>query len=215
MGPKEKNSRLCYVPFNESNRLTRRRSSAGPVPPNRPQRFGAEGYHRSGPRATYLTLPDHGKVFVADLPQMSDGQLQNVGREAADVFESLERRIADLEQQLGSNPSDDSIIRARTKRDVTDRFLRAISQEQERRRENPHLQAAAGESLARAFLELARHRLPGATFDSLLQEALNACETQPAAEPPQASLQTIPSEALNEPTGDDPMVLPVVLSPDL
>ena len=137
MGPKEKNSRLCYVPFNESNRLTRRRSSAGPVPPNRPQRFGAEGYHRSGPRATYLTLPDHGKVFVADLPQMSDGQLQNVGREAADVFESLERRIADLEQQLGSNPSDDSIIRARTKRDVTDRFLRAISQEQERRRENP------------------------------------------------------------------------------
>ena len=104
MVEKEKNSRLCYVPFNESNRLTRRRSSAGPVPPNRPQRFGSEGYHRSGPRATYLTLPDHGKVFVADLPQMSDGQLQNVGREASDVFESLERRIADLEQQLGSNP---------------------------------------------------------------------------------------------------------------
>ena len=211
----EKKCRPCYVPFNESNRLTRRRSSAGPVPPNRPKRFGSEGYHRSGPRATYLTLPDHGKVFVADLPQMSDGQLENVCREAADVFESLERRIADLEQQLGSNPGDDSVIRARTKRDVTDRFLRAISQEQERRRENPHLQAAAGESLARAFLELARHRLPGATFDSLLQEALNACETQPAAAPPQASLQSIPSEALSEASGDDPMVLPVVLSPDL
>jgi hypothetical protein len=29
--------------------------------------------------------------------------------------------------------------------------------------------------LARAFLELARHRLPGSTFDSLLQEALTAC----------------------------------------
>ena len=28
-------------------------------------------------------------------------------------------------------------------------------------------------------------------------------------------VQSIPSEALSEPTGDDPMVLPVVLSPDL
>ncbi|MEB3177148.1 MAG: histidine phosphotransferase [Synechococcus sp.] len=204
------------MPFNESSRLTRRRSSAGPVPPNRPQRFGADSPSRGGHRATYLTLADHGKVFVADLPQMSDGQLENVQREALEVLDSLERRIADLELQLGTNPRDDSVIRARTKRDVTDRFLKAIAQEQERRRENPHLQAAAGESLARAFLEVARHRLPGATFDSLLQEALVACENRPAAMPPEASVVPIPSETLNASDNEDsPEVLPVVLSPDL
>ena len=120
---------------------------------------------------------------------MSDGQLQNVGREAADVFESLERRIACLEQQLGSNPSDDSIIRAR-KRDVTDRFLRTTKANVAAR--TPF--ASGCWRIAQAFLELAHHHLPGAAFDSLLQEALNACETQPAAEPP-ASLQSIPSEA--------------------
>jgi|TARA_B100002051_G_C16450368_1_gene493403 hypothetical protein len=146
---------------------------------------------------------------------MSDGQLENVKREAAEVFESLERRIADLDQQLGNNPRDDSVIRARTKRDVTERFLRAIEQEQERRRENPRLQAAAGESLSRAFLEVARHRLPGATFDSLLQEALAACEAKPSSEPPQASVVPIPAEALKAPADDSPTVLPVVLSPDL
>ncbi len=201
--------------ISESSRLTRRRSSAGPVPPNRPQRFGADSPGRSGQRATFLTLADHGKVYVADLPQMSDGQLENVKREAAEVFESLERRIADLDQQLGNNPRDDSVIRARTKRDVTERFLRAIEQEQERRRENPRLQAAAGESLSRAFLEVARHRLPGATFDSLLQEALAACEAKPSSEPPQASVVPIPAEALKAPADDSPTVLPVVLSPDL
>ena len=203
------------MPFNESSRLTRRRSSAGPVPPNRPQRFGADNPNRGGHRATYLTLADHGKVFVADLPQMSDGQLENVQREASEVFDSLERRIADLEVQLGTNPRDDSVIRARTKRDVTDRFLKAIAQEQERRRENPHLQAAAGESLSRAFMEVARHRLPGATFDSLLQEALVACENLPAAMPPEPSVVPIPSETLSASDDEGQAVLPVVLSPDL
>ena len=29
--------------------------------------------------------------------------------------------------------------------------------------------------MPRTFLEVARHRLPGATFDSLLREALEAC----------------------------------------
>ena len=166
-------------------------------------------------RATFLTLADHGKVYVADLPQMSDGQLENVKSEAAEVLASLDLRIADLEHQLGTNPRDDSVIRARTKRDVTDRFLKAIDQEQERRRQNPRLQAAAGESLSRAFLEVARHRLPGATFDSLLQEALAACESKPSAEPPQASVVPIPADALKASAEDEPTVLPVVLSPDL
>jgi hypothetical protein len=42
--------------------------------------------------------------------------------------------------------------------------------------------------LARAFLQLARHRLPGSTFDSLLQEALAACD---------------PAERALEGTGDE------------
>ena len=108
-----------------------------------------------------------------------------------------------------------SVIRARTKRDVTDRFLKAIAQEQERRRENPHLQAAAGESLSRAFMEVARHRLPGATFDSLLQEALVACENRPAAMPPEPSVVPITSETLSASDDEGQAVLPVVLSPDL
>ena len=92
------------------------------------------------------------------------------------MLESLNRRLAELDAQIFLNPADqDTRIRATTKRDVTERFLNAITQEQELRRSNPALRAAAGESLARAFLELARHRLPGSTFDSLLQEALTAC----------------------------------------
>ena len=175
-------------------RITRRRSSAGPIPPNRPQRFGAE-QQRGGPRPTYLTLADHGKVYVADLPQMSDGQLETVEKEAQEVFESLQRRITELEQLGSASLRDDGLIRACTKRDVTDRFLRSVA----------HEHAAAGESLARAFLEVARHRLPGQTFDSILQEALNACETQPTAE-----------ESSDDPTdAPAPSVLPVVLSEEL
>jgi hypothetical protein len=185
-------------------RITRRRSSAGPIPPNRPQRFGAE-QQRGGPRPTYLTLADHGKVYVADLPQMSDGQLETVEKEAQEVFESLQRRITELEQLGSASLRDDGLIRACTKRDVTDRFLRSVAHEQARRRDNPRLHAAAGESLARAFLEVARHRLPGQTFDSILQEALNACETQPTAE-----------ESSDDPTDEPaPSVLPVVLSEEL
>lgn len=86
-------------------RITRRRSSAGPIPPNRPQRFGAEQQMRNGPRPTYLTLADHGKVYVADLPQMSDGQLETVEKEAQEVFESLQRRITELEQLGGGEPA--------------------------------------------------------------------------------------------------------------
>jgi hypothetical protein len=44
---------------------------------------------------------------------------------------------------------------------VTRRFLRAIQEEQEQRRNNPAIRHAAGESLPRTFLEVARHRLPG------------------------------------------------------
>jgi hypothetical protein len=170
--------------LNTSSRITRRRSSAGPTPPQRPQPLrprvretGREAPQTGGgQRPTFLSLRDHGKVYVVDLPRLSDGQLTQIFNEAQGVLESLNRRLAELDTQIFLNPADqDTRIRATTKRDVTERFLNAIAQEQELRRSNPALRAAAGESLARAFLELARHRLPGSTFDSLLQEALAAC----------------------------------------
>jgi hypothetical protein len=169
--------------LNTSSRITRRRSSAGPTPPQRPQPVRPrvresirETPQTGGQRPTFLSLRDHGKVYVVDLPRLSDGQLTQIFNEAQGVLESLNRRLSELDTQIFLNPADqDTRIRATTKRDVTERFLNAIAQEQELRRSNPALRAAAGESLARAFLELARHRLPGSTFDSLLQEALTAC----------------------------------------
>jgi hypothetical protein len=134
-----------------------------------------EGGH-GGQKPTFLSLRDHGKVYVADLPRLSDGQLVHIAKEAQEVLDSLNRRLQELDAQMSlTQLEQDTRIRATTKRDVTERFLHSIAQEQELRRSNPALRAAAGESLARAFLELARHRLPGATFDSLLQEALLAC----------------------------------------
>ncbi len=168
--------------LNASSRVTRRRSSAGPIPPKRPLRPRDAYPSRSSVRPTFLTLRDHGKVFVADLPRLSDGQLAHVGKEAREVLESISRRLEELDQQLQLTPQEqETRIRAATKRDVTERFIRAVEEEQEQRRTNPALKAAAGESLARAFLEIPRHRLPGATFDSLLQEALTACDEGPAA----------------------------------
>ena len=164
-----------------ASRLTRRRRSAGPIPPNRPlrPRDALQQPMRGGVRATFLALRDHGKVFVADLPRLSDGQLCNVVREAKEVLESLNRRIEELDQQINSSQLEqETRIRASTKRDVTERFIRAVEDEQEQRRTNPALKAAAGESLSRTFLELARHRLPGATFDSLLQEAVCILELE-------------------------------------
>jgi hypothetical protein len=170
--------------LNTTSRITRRRSSAGPTPPQRPQQPVRPRVREStrdtpqtgGQRPTFLSLRDHGKVYVVDLPRLSDGQLTQIFNEAQGVLESLNRRLGELDSQIFLNPADqDTRIRATTKRDVTERFLHAITQEQELRRSNPALRAAAGESLARAFLELARHRLPGSTFDSLLQEALTAC----------------------------------------
>ena len=126
------------------------------------------------------------------------------------------RRLEELANQLSLSQVDqDTRIRATTKRDVTERFLAAIAQEQELRRSNPALRAAAGESLSRAFLELARHRLPGATFDSLLQEALAACD--PAD--PQGRSQVQDPQVARLLEGDaapaaKPEVLPVVLTPD-
>ena len=70
------------------------------------------------------------------------------------------------------------MIKASTKHEVTLRFIRAIEDEQLHRRNNPALKDAASESLPRTFLEIARHRLPGATFDSLLREALEACSKE-------------------------------------
>ena len=58
------------MPFENQQRLTRRRSSAGPTPPRKPLGGQSESGMRQnvGPRPTFLTLRDHGKVYVADLP---------------------------------------------------------------------------------------------------------------------------------------------------
>lgn len=203
-----------------STRITRRRSSAGPIPPQRPvqprPRFREAGPSTgSGPRPTFLTLRDHGKVYVADLPRLSDGQLAHIVKEAEEVLESLNRRLQELEGQIFlSQTEQDTRIRATTKRDVTERFLRAIDEEQTLRRSNPALRAAAGESLAKAFLELARHRLPGSTFDSLLQEALEACEPEAAAQAEAAaSRRVVPIVRRSEGPEPERRPLPVVLTP--
>jgi hypothetical protein len=208
--------------FDTSSRITRRRSSAGPVPPQRPQQPRPRLRENTPPREggqrpTFLTLRDHGKVYVADLPRLSDGQLTQIEREAREVLESLNRRLDELHNQLSLTPTDqDTRIRATTKRDVTERFLASIAQEQELRRSNPALRSAAGESLARAFLELARHRLPGSTFDSLLQEALSACSPSdpdglsPTSQDPQV-LRLLHGGESRQPR---PQALPVVLTPD-
>lgn len=208
------------TPVAASGRITRRRSSAGPVPPVRPQRpLGVvpQG-QRGGLRPTFLTLRDHGKVFVADLPRLSDGQLAHVAKEAREVLESLSRRLEELEgQNFLTQAERDTRIRASTKRDVTERFIRAIEEEQELRRNNPALRAAAGESLARAFMQLARHRLPGATFDSLLQEALAACGPEAAAEAAEAASQANPgaeAEGGAVTSLNRPPAMPVVLTPE-
>jgi len=205
------------MPFDKPQRTTRRRSSAGPVPPRRPISTGNDrtGGHRQSPRPTFLTLRDHGKVFVADMPDLSDGQLTHIGKEAEEVLESLERRIAELEQALSQGPQDrDTLIKASTKRDVTRRFLRALEEEKELRRNNPALRVAAGESLPRAFLEVARHRLPGSTFDSLLQEALTACEQSQAAQTAETPSNPEPPKKVIPLHGEeDASSLPVVVSP--
>jgi len=173
------------MPFENNKRITRRRSSAGPTPPRRPAGNSSEFNNRQnqGPRPTFLTLRDHGKVFVADLPNLSDGQLSHISKEANEVLNSLEKRLDDLENESNvSNPENDTLIKASTKRDVTLRFIRSIEEEQEHRKNNPALRDAASESLPRTFLEVARHRLPGATFDSLLREALEACSVEDPVE---------------------------------
>ena len=173
------------MPFENNKRITRRRSSAGPTPPRRPAGNSSEFNNRQnqGPRPTFLTLRDHGKVFVADLPNLSDGQLAHISKEANEVLNSLEKRLDDLENESNiSAPENDTLIKASTKRDVTLRFIKSIEEEQEHRKNNPALRDAASESLPRTFLEVARHRLPGATFDSLLREALEACSVDDQVE---------------------------------
>ena len=173
------------MPFENNRRITRRRSSAGPTPPRRPAGNSSEFNNRQnqGPRPTFLTLRDHGKVFVADLPNLSDGQLAHISKEANEVLNSLEKRLDDLENESNvSSPENDTLIKASTKRDVTLRFIKSIEEEQEHRKNNPALRDAASESLPRTFLEVARHRLPGATFDSLLREALEACSVDDQVE---------------------------------
>ena len=128
------------------------------------------------------------------MPNLSDGQLSHISKEAEEVLTSLERRITDLEGDTTSQDND-TLIKASTKHEVTLRFIRAIEGEQEHRRNNPALKDAATESLPRTFLEVARHRLPGATFDSLLREALEACAKEEDAKnspPPQAPKDNSP-----------------------
>lgn len=205
-------------------RLTRRRSSAGPLPPNRPQRprDAFPGPNRGSFRPTFLTLRDHGKVYVADLPRLADGQLAKVLEEAQEVLESLNRRLQELECQLSLSPVDrETQIRASTKRDVTERFIRAVEEEQEHRHTNPSPPSGMGGSVSSAFFEIARQRLPTLTFDSLLQEALAACDH------PDASLSlALPGPLGSEPCLESPLLrsppeppvrretLPVVLTPD-
>ena len=196
------------MPFENNQRITRRRSSAGPTPPKRPIGNNSDfnGRQNQGPRPTFLTLRDHGKVFVADLPNLSDGQLAHISKEANEVLNSLEKRLNDLENESNSiNPENDTLIKASTKRDVTLRFIKSIEEEQDHRKNNPALRDAASESLPRTFLEVARHRLPGATFDSLLREALEACavdenleESKIIAEPKETvKIMDIPSSTTN------------------
>ena len=209
------------MPFENQQRLTRRRSSAGPTPPRRPLGGQAEGAMRQngGPRPTFLTLRDHGKVYVADLPNLSDGQLSHIGKEADEVLNSLENRINELEQEASSGQADnDTLIKASTKHEVTLRFIRAIQDEQEHRKNNPALKDAASESLPLTFLEVARHRLPGATFDSLLREALEACskddqETEKEIIEQSSNSKPIPpAKVISIPSSSDSMK--VIVSPD-
>ena len=206
--------------FEKPQRTTRRRSSAGPVPPRRPLHDGYEqiGSSRQGSRPTFLTLRDHGKVYVADLPNLSDGQLGHICKEAEEVLDSLERRISELEREVGSGLGDsDTFIKASTKLDVTRRFIRAIHDEQDHRRNNPALTRAASESMPRTFLEIARHRLPGATFDSLLREALDVCSQEgeePPAPAPKKVVQPPPPPVKVILPLRTPSTMPVVVSPD-
>ena len=134
-------------------------------------------------------------------------QLAHISKEANEVLNSLEKRLNDLENDSGStNSENDTLIKASTKRDVTLRFIKSIEEEQEHRKNNPALRDAASESLPRTFLEVARHRLPGATFDSLLREALEACavdedpkESEVVDEEPKESVKImdIPSSNAN------------------
>ena len=89
------------MPFANNQRITRRRSSAGP-PSKRPIGNNSEfsSKQAQGPRPTFLTLRDHGKVFVADLPNLSDGQLAHISKEANEVLNSLEKGLVTLKMSL-------------------------------------------------------------------------------------------------------------------
>tara|TARA_Y100001968_G_scaffold226119_1_gene208907 strand:- start:1100 stop:1723 length:624 start_codon:yes stop_codon:yes gene_type:complete len=206
------------MPFENQQRVTRRRSSAGPTPPRRPV-GGEQDPMRQGPRPTFLTLRDHGKVYVAELPNLSDGQLAHIAKEVEEVLVSLERRINDLQQESNNALKDnDTLIKATTKHEVTQRFISAIEDEQDHRKNNPALKDAASESLPLTFLEVARHRLPGATFDSLLREALEACAQDEKNLNEQLSEDKTTSSSIPEKILDLPpssqVGMPVVVSPD-
>tara|TARA_B100000214_G_C23748546_1_gene526606 strand:- start:15 stop:641 length:627 start_codon:yes stop_codon:yes gene_type:complete len=207
------------MPFENQQRVTRRRSSAGPTPPRRPLAGESDAVRQGGPRPTFLTLRDHGKVYVAELPNLSDGQLAHISKEVEEVLTSLERRIQDLQQDnTGGFRDNDTLIKATTKHEVTQRFISAIQDEQDHRRNNPALKDAASESLPLTFLEVARHRLPGATFDSLLREALEACaqdedDMSKDLDEKKPSVNSLPEKIIDLPTPSQ-SGMSVVVSPE-
>ena len=71
--------------------------------------------------------------------------------------------------------------------------------------------------MPRTFLEVARHRLPGATFDSLLREALAACSEDQKSE--KSADEKSKDNAVEQPKKVVPIKagsnsMPVVVSPD-
>ena len=76
------------------------------IPKDKRPLGGDVDMNRQGPRPTFLTLRDHGKVYVAELPNLSDGQLAHIYKEVEEVLLSLERRINDLQQETGNGLKD-------------------------------------------------------------------------------------------------------------
>ena len=92
---------------------------------------------------------------------MSDGQLAHISKEANEVLNSLEKRLGDLENEPNnSNPENDTLIKASTKRDVTLRFIKSIEEEQEHRKNNPALRDAASESLPLSLIHISEPTRP-------------------------------------------------------
>lgn len=201
-------------------RITRRRSSAPPLAPVPvPPRRHGESFSR--PRSVPLFSPCGTTArFTWRICRASLMASWGTCSKKPATFESLNNRLKELELQASLSPLEqETVIRAGTKRDVTERFIQALTEELEQRRNNPALRAAVGESLARTFLEMARHRLPGSTFDSLLQEAMAACGSDDGTAVAEEDAATEDEESTERCAPvlvrvTRPAAMPVVLTPD-